>query len=61
MVWAMALYNLAFAHDQRRERGLAQAAAGEAVEIRRKLVAGGWTHLQQDLGRAEALVARLDG
>ena len=40
---------------------MAQAAAGEAVEIRLKLVAGGWAHLQQNLRRAEVLVARLDG
>ena len=38
---ATALYNLALAHDGRGARGLAQAAAGEALEIRRRLVTGG--------------------
>lgn len=58
---AKALYNLAWARAARGERGLAQAAAGEAWEIWQGLVARGWTHVQQDLRDAEALVARLGG
>ena len=58
---ATAIYNLAWARDKRGERGLAQAAAGEAWEIWQGLVARGWTHLQKDLRDAEALVARLGG
>ena len=56
---AMAIYNLALARDKRGERGLAQAAAGEALEIWRGLAARGWTHVQQYLRDAEALAARL--
>ena len=57
---AQALYDLAFAHDKKGERGLAQTAAGEALAIWRKLVVlEGRAHLQEYLRDAEALVARL--
>ena len=58
---AKTIYNLAWARDERGERGLAQAAAGEALEIWRGLVARGWNHVQQYLRAAEALTARLGG